>query len=302
MTRSLAKSWLPAAVYEYLRSYRRGQRERKFAKQRLKKITCGAYEIEVPENHLLIEFLKSQPYRDLCVGVTAKFIMAKYPDAKIVDVGANIGDTAAIISTYARPRQLVLIEASDYYFDILVRNASGLPGDIVCRKALLSDGSGAASGSLVHWGGTASFHEDVKGTRVGTQRLVDFVDENTRFIKSDTDGFDFKILLDSLEWLAQVHPAVLFEDQIPNLQDLNAANELCTRLVEIGYLYFIVWDDPGFHLVSTTSPEVLKDMNRYLFKVGENHGRTSIYNYDILCLHRDDEDVYKEICGWYRAY
>jgi FkbM family methyltransferase len=289
-------------MYDYLRRYRRSRKERAFYRQGLTKITCGVYEIEAPESHLLIELQKSQPYRDLCLGISAKCIVAKYPSGTIVDIGANIGDTAAIISTHASPNKLILIEGSDYFFDILVRNVSQLPGNIVCKKVLVSDVSEATSGAFIHWGGTAYFHEEAKEAHVPAERLVDLVDENTRLIKSDADGYDFRILIDSLDWLAQVHPAIMFENQIRNGQDLDAANELCTRFVGMGYVYFIVWDDPGFHLVSTSSLEILADLNRYLFKVWQNDGHKSIYNYDILCLHRDDGDVYNEIRRWYKEY
>jgi len=83
--------------------------------------------------------------------------MAKYPSGTIVDIGANIGDTAAIISTHARPNKLILIEGSDYFFDILVRNVSQLPGNIVCKKVLVSDVSEATSGAFIHWGGHRLF-------------------------------------------------------------------------------------------------------------------------------------------------
>jgi hypothetical protein len=46
--------------------------------------------------------LKLQPYRDLCIGISAKYISVKYPNKAIIDIGANIGDTAAIIATYAQ--------------------------------------------------------------------------------------------------------------------------------------------------------------------------------------------------------
>jgi hypothetical protein len=127
-------------------------------------------------------------------------------------------------------------------------------------------------------------------------------DEKTCFIKTDTDGYDFRILMDSLEWLASAHPAILFENQIRNSPDLNSANELYVRLVEIGYAYFIVWDDPGFHLLSTTSLDVLIDLNRYLFRVWQNDGHKSIFNYDVLCLHQSDYDIYQNICEWYKTY
>ena len=150
MFRTIAKILFPASMYDYL-GYRRQRKERIFRKQGLTKIICGAYQIEAPDSHLLIDLQKSQPYKDICLGISAKYIMDKYPGATIVDVGANIGDTAAMVLTYASPHKLILIEGSDYYFDILVRNVSQLPGDIVCRKALLSSGNHGTSGSFVHW-------------------------------------------------------------------------------------------------------------------------------------------------------
>jgi FkbM family methyltransferase len=299
--RTLARSLLPKPIYELLRDRLVRHSGRHYFKQGFTQVKCGAYEIEAPENHPLVNIRRSQPYRDLCVGITAKYTSAKYPDGTIVDIGANIGDTAALIATYAR-NKLILIEASDYFFDILVRNASKLPNEIVVKKALISDGSNV-SGYFHHWAGTASFHERTRGeVQIKTERLSDIADENTCFVKTDTDGYDFRILVDSLEWLASAHPAILLESEIRNSQDLDSANELYTRLVLIGYAYFIVWDDPGFHLVSTTSLDVLTDLNRYLFKVWQNDGHKSICNYDVLCLHQNDEDVWKHICEWYKAY
>ena len=298
---TLIKSLLPKPIYEFFRERRKQYVEQSYFTQGFTKIKCGAYEIEAPDSHLLINLLKSQPFRDLCVGVTAKYVSAKYPDGAIVDIGANIGDTAAIIATYSQ-NKLILIEASDYFFDILVRNTSQLPNEIVVKKVLISDGNKVA-GSFHHWGGTASFVEEAEGKKqIKTERLSDIADEKVCLIKTDTDGYDFRILIDSLEYLASVHPAILFENQIRTNQDLNCADELYSRLMEIGYAYFIVWDDPGFHLVSTTSIDVLTDLNRYLFKVFQHDGQKSIYNYDVLCLHQNDEDVYKDIREWCRTY
>ena len=299
--RASIKALLPRHIFELFLDRRRQYLERRYLGQDFTKIKCGAYEIEVPEEHILVKLLKSQPYRDLCVGITAKYISAKYPDGTIVDVGANIGDTAAVLATYAR-NKLILIEGSDYFYDILIRNIAKLPNEIVIKKAVVLDGS-KISGSFRHWGGTASFHERAQGNvRIQSQRLSNIVDENTCFVKTDTDGYDFRILIDSLEWLASACPAILFENQIRNNQDRDSADHLYARLMQIGYTYFIVWDDPGFHLASTTSLDILTDLNRYLFKVFQNEGHKSIYNYDVLCLHRKDIDVYRNICEWYKTY
>ena len=55
-----------------------------------------------------------------------------------------------------------------------------------------------------------------------TERLSSIADEKTRFIKIDKDGYDFKILMNCIEWLAAAHPAILFEDQIQNADDLDS--------------------------------------------------------------------------------
>ena len=272
-----------------------------FFEQEFTIIKCGDFEIEVPEKHALVEILKVQPYRDACVGIAAKHISMKYPKGNIVDIGANVGDTAAMIATNAR-NKLILVEPSHYYSEILAYNILQLPNDVEIKQVLISDGS-QIQGNLYHWGGTAFFREEEEGAILAeTQRLCQIADENTCFVKTDTDGYDFKILSDSLEWLAKVRPAVLLENEIHSSQHLAEANELYACLMEIGYEYFIVWDDPGFHLLSTSSLDVLKDLNRYLFKVWKCSERKSIYNYDILCLHQKDRDIYESIDAWCKTY
>ena len=107
--KSFIKSLLPKPVLEFLRERRRLYSNQRYLKQGFTKIKCGTYEIEAPNKHILTEILKSQPYRDLCIGITAKYISAKYPNGTIIDIGSNIGDTAALIATYAR-NKLILIE------------------------------------------------------------------------------------------------------------------------------------------------------------------------------------------------
>ena len=298
---NLKQLQLPKRLYSGLKARLRQSLERSFFRQGFTKIRRGSFVIEAPDNHILVRLLKSQPYRDLCVGMAAKHISAKYPDGVIVDVGANIGDTAAIIATYS-PNKLILLEASDYFFDILLRNTLQLHNEKIVRKVMVSDGN-QVSGFFRHQDGSASLCEEADGKlQIKTERLCDIADYNTVFIKTDTDGYDFKIISDSLEWLASVHPAVLFENEIRTGLHLQDSNDLCARLMEIGYAYFIVWDDPGFHLVSTDSLEVIKDLNRYLFKVWQHEGPRSICNYDVLCLHHNDKDVYKNMCEWCRTY
>lgn len=256
-------------------------------------IQCGDFKIEVPKNHPLVKLLKQQPDKDVCVGIAAKFVSEKYPVGTIVDIGANVGDTAAIIATHTKSK-LILIEPSDYYFEFLSRNAFQIPNVKAVKKALISDGN-TLSGFFSHWGGTANFLEagDSK-KQTKSERLCDVADSNTCFVKIDTDGYDFKILRSSLKWLGNVQPAIFYENWLRHAADFADAEALYPELMQLGYGYFILWDDSGFHLVSTSSLDTLTDLNRYLFK----HKKMDYY--DILCLHQKDKDVYMKIHEWYK--
>src|SRR5438067_8208755 len=76
--------------------------KRDYTRQKLRPVNIGDFEIEAPANHPVFESQKTQPYRDLNVGISAKFAGRKYPDSSIIDIGANIGDTAAMIATHAK--------------------------------------------------------------------------------------------------------------------------------------------------------------------------------------------------------
>jgi FkbM family methyltransferase len=288
-------------MVKFLKALRKHYLQRRFFAQRLVSLKCGDFEIESPANHLLVHILRKQPYRDVAIGVAAKLLTAKYPGGTLVDIGANIGDTAAIMATHSKSK-LILVEPSDYFFEILSRNASRFPNQTDLVKALIGDGS-AAHGRLHHWGGTAYFENDAQAkTTCISVPLSDIADPATCFVKIDTDGYDFQIVSHSLKWLEAIRPAVYFEDQIRTAGELRAANDVLDGLSSAGYAYFVVWDDPGLHILSTTTIDVLKDLNRYLFKLWENDVRKSLHNYDVLCLHERDEDIYQAVREWCRSY
>jgi FkbM family methyltransferase len=236
----------------------------------------------------------------MCVGIAAKYLGQKYPNSTMVDIGANVGDTAAIIATYAA-NKLVLVEVSDYYHSLLVKNVVQLANEVVVKKTLIADGT-KMEGTLTHWGGTAFLNKNSERKSLqNTQRLCEIVDDDKSFIKTDTDGNDYTILLDSIDWLASETPGILFENQIQNRNDYDRGRELLGRLIGCGYKYFVLWDDAGFHLLSTTCFSVMDDMNRYLLNVHKNGRYISIYNTDILCLHEKDDDIYTKVSEYYRT-
>jgi FkbM family methyltransferase len=299
LVRAALKRYLPESAVKAIRRWRARRFEREYFAQPLILVQCGAFLLEAPASHLLATVQATQPDRDLCVGIAAKFIAEKYPAATFVDVGANIGDTAAMMASYA-PNKLVLVEGSPYFFELLRRNAARLPNPCVLEHAFVADGT-VRRGSFVHRLGTAAFAETARGRRLASRRLSEICDDTTRFIKTDTDGFDFRILRCELAWLARVGPAVLFEDEIQTEAELRAADELVEHLGASGYAYFLVWDHASRLIEATDSLQRVRELHRELYEIWHGPGPKHISNYDVLCLHRRDADVFAKLAGWWRS-
>jgi FkbM family methyltransferase len=301
--RSLAKKIiqrLPESTRDVLSEQGRRYQDRQYVRQGFVQFQCGPYTLQAPKNHQLLSLIKTQPLRDQCVGITAKYVTAKYPEASIVDIGANIGDTAAHIATYTS-NKLILVEASDYFFEILSRNAKLFPNEVILKRTMISNG-GEVRGSLHFRGGTAYFEERSDGqSQLQTERLCDVADKNTRFVKTDTDGYDVKILSDSLEWISTALPAILFENQLRTDEELIAVNGLFDALKKIGYEHFLVFDDPGYLVLSTDDIGILKNLNSYLLQRSKNKFSHGLNNFDIVCFHRDDEDISRQVHEWYET-
>ncbi|MCW1885168.1 hypothetical protein OKA04_10550 [Luteolibacter flavescens] len=300
MLKKLLKRVIPPSALKRFSPLWENYKNDRFKKQKTGYFEFHGIRLGLPDRHPLPGLVAAQPYRDLCIGIVAKFISAKYPGKAIIDIGANVGDTAAILAAHSR-NPLVLIEGSDFFFDYLSENAKRLPNPSVVRKVLISDGS-PISGELQHWGGTAEFKESATGPRLETVRLSDVTPDEVCFVKSDTDGHDFKILGASMDWLASQKPVVLFESQIRNAEDLTAADALMESLHGAGYKHFIIWDAAGYHLLSTSELSAVAGLHRYLMKVVTAGVAGNVSNLDVACFHERDLDVFEQTTEWYRSY
>src|SRR5262249_30011952 len=190
----------------------------------------------------------------------------------------------------------------EFFYSFLQENAQLIPNIVKIHRVLVS-GRKREEGMLVHGGGTARF-ETIAGAGVWGEckRLEEIADEKTRLIKIDTDGFDLPILASSLEFLALRRPCLFFENCVKDAETITMADQLVEDLAAIGYQHFAVFDDPGLHLVSTTDLDVLHSLNRYLYKVITGKQERNLYNYDVLCLPVEDQDVFDAVMGYYREY
>jgi FkbM family methyltransferase len=131
----------------------------------------------------------------------------------VIDVGANIGDSAAAL--LAVPQTTVLaIEGDERFFDLLTANARQWTGRLTPVQSLLGERAEALEATIDAGRGTARLQPGKR--RVVVRTLADVVDQypafaGARLVKIDTDGFDIAVLRGARDWLVAAQPALFFE-------------------------------------------------------------------------------------------
>lgn len=263
--------------------------ERWYRQQPTCQVKVGDFVIEVPTSHPSVTARQAQPLRDRAIGIIAAAVEQRHGPATIIDVGANVGDTAAIIASSARRSELVLVEPSDYFAALLQRNIEQLPNR--CRVVRCLVGV-ADQGELRHWGGTAVFEPRSTGA-VGydVKRLDELGAGDVRLVKIDTDGYDFAIIESHGAWLGETGPALFYEVDCSTDSLLRQANRALDALERARYEHFAVWDDAGYLLLSTDDKGVVAQLHEYLHASRRGPGSLRISNFDVLAVTGDDVDV-----------
>lgn len=259
-------------------------------------LRIGRFDVAFPAGHLLPQISRNQPQRNLALGIAAGEVSRKHPQRPILDIGANVGDTAARIASHSSA-PLVLVEPSDIYFDFLKRNAAAIPNPTTLHKSFVF--SGSSSGTLVHSAGTAYLDTTASnGTEIVGKPLSDF--GNPSLIKIDTDGFDFSIITANAGFLAAHKPALYFENSVYNKDNLAEANDIAALLASLGYAYFHVFSATGAHICSTSDAAVVQDLNTFLCASSMNGNAHNLFYYDVLCFAADDGDASNNVAAYFR--
>jgi hypothetical protein len=96
-----------------------------------------------------------------------------------------------------------------------------------------------------------------------------------------------------------VKPLIFFENEIRDELSEKHSNQVLERLSEIGYKYWIVFDDAGYYLISSNNNSVIKDLNRYLLKTWVHDQKKRIHNYDILAFPECRNDLFEKVKNYY---
>lgn len=270
-----------------------------FINQRKQIFKSGDYFLSAPISHVYFDTCKSQPLRDKFIGIVAKFFGEKYKDSSFIDIGANIGDTAALMASNAS-NKLILVDVDNYFFSFLEKNVKQFKNEIELKKYFISNGE-VFKHRIIYEGGTAVVKEgNFNSKNKPKSKLIENIsNDKISFLKVDIDGYDLKAIQASISWINKQKPALIFEfDGLKS--EIIEIDKLLISLFSIEYKFFTIWDDAGYKLISTSNKNEILDLCRYVKNnyVGGNIKR--IWDLNILCVSIYDEELFHKINNSYK--
>lgn len=242
---------------------------RKLLANRTVKRSVQGVELYMPWSHLLPDYARARPtYGQNLVELAAALSRHAPPDSgplRLLDIGANIGDSALQVLNRVDDARVLCLEADPYWMRFLRLNA-GSDERITIEEALLVsvDGDDGGGVTAVRQRGTTRFAPaaDVTGTPLRLsvhalrERHPDFLE--LRLIKSDTDGFDAALVPAVVRAWESSSPVLFFEfdpglaRQVGN----DDPHRLWQELSSLGYTEFAIWDNTGDPLGRLSIEEV----------------------------------------------
>ena len=261
------------------------------------KASIGKYELQLPVSHELPFILKSFPHYSTNLARVAKQVYQHFPDLTLIDVGANIGDSVALLRT-EESFPILCIEGDNYFFSILQKNADKFQ-DVYLVKNYVGETLEKANVVSVEIGGTAHLSKSATTSEDSVQlkKLTDILEDEPLFrrskmLKIDTDGFDNKILRGSVDFLEYAKPVIFFEyDPFFLSKQKDEGLSIFDLLNRVGYRKMFIYENNGEFLIS-----VDLDNNRLLEDIHHFYtGRKGMRYCDICVFHGDDDDLFNKI-------
>ena len=255
------------------------------------------FELMLPLSHDLPFHRKAYPQYSTNLARAAQQVMTKYPMAGCIDIGANVGDTVAILRRRVHT-PILCLEGDRRYFSILQMNMTKFK-DVYLEEVFVANKVGQLQGSLNAERGSARLVTAHSAeNRISTQTLSDILSRNpqftniTKLIKIDTDGFDCLILQSEMALLATLKPVVFFEyDPYLFGHYMDDGFKIFESLRQVGYQYMLIWENVGDYLLSV-------DLNNQLLIEDIHHfysGRFSYRYCDICAFHAQDKDIFQTV-------
>jgi FkbM family methyltransferase len=228
-------------------------------------------------------------------------VQKKYRNLTVIDVGANIGDSVALIKSLVDV-PILCIDGNASTNMLLLENTR-IYKNVQVEKVILGQKKKRMKMGFSGEFGTSHLEKNNKFITVYplTEILKKYISyQQSKFLKIDTDGYDGKILRGSKQLIRKTKPIIFFEYDPYSFQKAKDNGLAILRfLKELGYDYILIYDNTGEYICSVNldNHELLAELSHYI----EN--KKGLKYYDVCVFSKMDIDLFKiirnrEINNW----
>jgi FkbM family methyltransferase len=240
-----------------------------------------------PPEHALDRYRAAHPLYDRQLPRLAREIEKIAAGELFIDIGANIGDTVALLRLAGCTNPILAVEPSEKFHSFLRVNTASFQ-DVEIRRAFV--GPAGVRLALDEHRGTAATREPAADSAlvdVPTLALAALINRPTALVKTDTDGFDTRVLTSGIDLLKATKPVIWAEAEARSLTAIAEWNQLIEALADT-YRHVIAFDNFGFPLLHgelakkwPTILDVLDYCHRHGAAPAAQAGEPRIYYLDI---------------------
>ena len=218
------------------------------------RIKIRGIELVLPFSHKLPFYVADYPFYDHLPVRLSAYLREEDGYLSMVDVGANVGDT--ILACHERDDDFFLaIEANPEFVLYLKRNSSRIKNFKLVQAVCSKEDRGMERVKVQAKNGTASIATGANGNLIIPKITLDSIldkddsDQQCNFLKIDTDGSDFDVIVGAARFIREVKPVILMEcDKFDNKNYIQGYSTVMNIFVEAGYSYVLAYDNYGYLL------------------------------------------------------
>jgi FkbM family methyltransferase len=229
--------------------------------------------------------------------------------SSFVQIGANVGDTVALMYSHNPSLRSLCIEADEEFFLLLKKNLVQIQSSIGCEYKAVHKliASKLVFSSLEGDSGTkkailANENEVLLPTMTLDDVIIDSGEKTIDLIMVDTDGYDFDVIESGWNSIKTNEPLIYFEVTTNSVDNIQSYLDTIEKLEELGYKDWTIFDNFGNLMCKLGKKELINQLADYSLWQNLGVGSRTIYYIDILCSTPKRRNVHEQALSDYLAF
>jgi FkbM family methyltransferase len=250
--------------------------------------SLGPHRLRVPLSHELPFYKRRLPDYALNLGEISLHARRKYPSMTMIDIGANVGDSVAVVRNFS-DHPVFCLEGEPRFFKLLQENTVHLPAVEIEQTFIGAAGDHVSSVSASR--GNAQVRLGSAPSRANICTLSEVLSRHPRFasaklLKIDAEGFDCRIIGAEAEFLRRARPILFFEYDPKSCELVGQeAFPVFAQLSSLGYSTVVIYQNVGKYLMSLNLDQfdALEDLHHFIYDLGGYC--------DVVAFHQEDVEL-----------